>query len=179
VRMPSTRERLDPRRFGIGRMDSAWWHWLVNDVAASPAISRPARKRMLEAAGFEVGTAIVESGIRFYSNNIGLGDWCVLNSDCYIDNRERVEIGDGAGLAYAVMICTSTHDLGDEAKRFGTYRTEPVTIGAGAWVGARATVLPGVTIAPGCVIGAGAVVTKNTEPNGLYVGIPARRTSDL
>jgi maltose O-acetyltransferase len=179
MRMPSTRERLDPRRFGIGRMDSAWWHWLVNVAAASPAISREARTRLLRAAGFDVGTAIVESGIHFYSNDIALGDWCVLNSDCYIDNRARVEVGDGAGLAHGVMICTSTHDLGPEAKRYGTYRTAPVTIGAGAWIGVRATLLPGVTIAPGCVIGAGAVVTKNTAPNGLYVGIPARRKSDL
>lgn len=179
MRMPSTRERLDPRRFGIGRTDSAWWHWLVNGAAASPALSRSARARLLETAGFEVGTAIIESGCHFFSSDIGLGDWCVLNSDCYIDNRARVEVGDRAGLAHGVMVCTSTHDLGDEAKRWGAYRTAPVTIGAGAWIGVRATLLPGVTVATGCIVGAGAVVTKDTEPNGLYVGIPARRKSDL
>lgn len=179
MKMPSTRERLDPRSFGLRRMDSAWWHWLVNGVAASPALSRPARARLLKAAGFDVGTAIVESGCHFFSADIGLGDWCVINSDCYIDNRARVEVGDGAGLAHGVMVCTSTHDLGDETKRWGAYRTAPVTIAAGAWVGVRATLLPGVTVAPGCIIGAGAVVTGDTEPNGLYVGIPALRKRDL
>ena len=33
----------------------------------------------------------------------------------------------------------------------------------------------GVTIAKGCVIGANAVVTKDTEPLGIYVGIPAKK----
>ena len=179
MRMPSTRERLDPRNFRLGRVDSAWWHWLVNDVSASPALSREARVRLLERAGFRIGTAIIEAGIHFYSNNLELGDWAVLNSDCYIDNRDRVEVGDRAGLAHGVMVATSTHDLGDELKRYGAYRTAPVVIGAGSWVGLRATIMPGVTIAPGCIIGAGAVVTEDTEPNGLYVGIPARRKRDL
>lgn len=31
----------------------------------------------------------------------------------------------------------------------------------------------------GGVIGAGAVVTKSTEPNGLYLGVPAKRVKDL
>jgi maltose O-acetyltransferase len=179
MRMPSTRERLDPRRFGLRRTDSAWWHWMVNDVAASPAFSRSARARLLSAAGFEVGTAIVEAGCHFFSANIGLGDWCVINSHCYIDNRDRVELGARSGLAHGVMIFTSTHEMGDAEKRYGAYRTEPVSIGAGTWVGARATILPGVTVAPGCIIAAGAVVTRDTEPNGLYAGVPAKRKRDL
>jgi len=38
---------------------------------------------------------------------------------------------------------------------------------------------PGVSIAPGGVIGAGAVAASDTEPDGLYVGVPARRIKDL
>jgi acetyltransferase-like isoleucine patch superfamily enzyme len=36
-------------------------------------------------------------------------------------------------------------------------------------------VLDGVNIGDGSVIGAGAVVTKSTEPYGVYVGNPARK----
>lgn len=43
------------------------------------------------------------------------------------------------------------------------------------WIGAVVKVLDGVTIAQGCVIGANSVVTKSTEPYGIYVGIPARK----
>ena len=43
------------------------------------------------------------------------------------------------------------------------------------FVGVNATLRDNVTVAPRCVIGAGAVVTSSTEPDGLYVGVPARR----
>ena len=36
------------------------------------------------------------------------------------------------------------------------------------------TILPSVTVASGCVIAASAVVTRQTQPNGLYAGTPAR-----
>ena len=39
--------------------------------------------------------------------------------------------------------------------------------------------MPGVTISKGCVIGAGALVKESTEPNGLYVGCPAKRVKEL
>jgi acetyltransferase-like isoleucine patch superfamily enzyme len=53
-----------------------------------------------------------------------------------------------------------------------------VTIGDDVWIGAGARILDGVTIARGCVIGAGAVVTRSTRPDGVYLGVPARRHQD-
>lgn len=32
---------------------------------------------------------------------------------------------------------------------------------------------------PGGVIGAGSVVTKSTDPNALYYGVPARKVREL
>ena len=40
---------------------------------------------------------------------------------------------------------------------------------------AKVTITAGITVASGCVIGANAVVTKDTEINGVYVGIPAKK----
>jgi acetyltransferase-like isoleucine patch superfamily enzyme len=40
------------------------------------------------------------------------------------------------------------------------------------------TVTANTIIAKGCIIGANAVVTHDTEPNGLYAGVPARRLRD-
>lgn len=42
------------------------------------------------------------------------------------------------------------------------------------WIGERVTCLPGVKLATGSVVGAGSVVTRSTEPYGVYVGNPAR-----
>ncbi|WP_417806940.1 acyltransferase [Thioclava sp.] len=42
------------------------------------------------------------------------------------------------------------------------------------WIGANCTILDDVRLAKGCVIGAGSVVSKSTEPFGIYGGVPAR-----
>lgn len=50
----------------------------------------------------------------------------------------------------------------------------PITVGHDVWVGERVTCLQGVKLGDGCVIGAGSIVTKSTEPYGIYAGNPAR-----
>lgn len=47
-------------------------------------------------------------------------------------------------------------------------------IGNDVWAAANVTLLEDVDIADGCVIGTGAVVTRDTEPYGVYMGVPAR-----
>ncbi len=50
-------------------------------------------------------------------------------------------------------------------------------IGRSSFVGLNATIRDGVRVAEGCLIGAGAVVTEDTAPDGVYIGVPARRTA--
>lgn len=50
-----------------------------------------------------------------------------------------------------------------------------VTIGDSCFIGLGAVIRDNVKIAPRCLIGAGAVIIKDTEPDGVYVGNPARR----
>jgi sugar O-acyltransferase (sialic acid O-acetyltransferase NeuD family) len=47
-------------------------------------------------------------------------------------------------------------------------------IGAGSFVGVNATLNDNVKIAPNCLIGSGSLIVKNTEPEKIYVGSPAR-----
>jgi acetyltransferase-like isoleucine patch superfamily enzyme len=54
-----------------------------------------------------------------------------------------------------------------------------VSIGNGAWVGARVTILAGVTIGEYAVIGAGAVVTRDVPPRCLAAGVPAKVLKQL
>lgn len=41
--------------------------------------------------------------------------------------------------------------------------------------GVNVSVMPGITLGEGSVVGAGSVVTKDTEPWGIYLGVPAKR----
>lgn len=50
---------------------------------------------------------------------------------------------------------------------------KPVTFERYASTGVNAVVMPGVTLAEGSVLGANSVLTRDTEPWGIYVGSPA------
>lgn len=88
---------------------------------------------------------------------------------------DRIEMGLNSTLAQGAYICTGTHDFDDPN---APLKTASITIGADAFIGLRAIVLPGVTIGIGSLIGAGAVVTRDTDPWGVYGGNPARRIGD-
>ena len=51
---------------------------------------------------------------------------------------------------------------------------KPVVFEKYSGVGANCVVMPGVTLGEGSVIGANSLVTKSTEPWGIYVGSPAK-----
>ena len=85
---------------------------------------------------------------------------------------DRIELGANCTIAQQAYLCTGTHAF-DEPH--APLKTAAISIGAEAFVGLRAIVLPGVMVATGGLIGAGAVVTRDTEPWGVYGGNPARR----
>lgn len=76
-------------------------------------------------------------------------------------------------------ISAMSHEIGDENQRAGRTYIKDVVIGHGAWIGADVKILPGVTVGKGCIIGAGSVLTKSTEDNSLYVGVPARKVKNI
>ncbi len=172
-------ERLHPRLFRERHPDSALWQWLVNGVAASAAWTPQTRARLLRRGGIDVKTSLIQPGCFFFSTQIEFGDWVWINHRAYFDTRDWIRIGDRTAFGPAVMVITSTHEPGTHDNRRGDYRTAPVTIGAGCWIGARATIMPGVTIADGVTVAAGAVVTRDCEADGLYAGVPARRVKEL
>ena len=92
-----------------------------------------------------------------------------------------IEIEDDVRLAAHVKIITTYHPTEKHIirRKPGEDYNFPCKIGRGAWLGLGSVILPKVNIAEGCVIAAGAVVTKSTEPNGLYAGVPAKRIKDL
>lgn len=150
-------------------------------LANLPLLGQPARRRLLQLAGivFE-GTCDVATGLLVSRDGpLVIGDGASLNHGVYVDTAAPVRIGARVGVADHVRIVTATHETGPSVERPGTWVAAPVTIEDGCWIGSGATILPGVTVAPGCVVGAGAVITADTQPDGLYVGVPARRVRDL
>jgi len=99
---------------------------------------------------------------------------------CALYGGGGLTIGPYCNIAAHVVLATVEHDpnAGDRPMALSPSRKGPITLVEDVWIGANATVTPNVTIARGCVIGANAVVTRDTQPRGVYMGVPARRMRD-
>ena len=155
------------------------WNLTVNILAASPWLTGRIRERLYRSGGIEPNGTQIRTGCWFFSSKVSFGRGGMINAGCYFENREEIHLGKNVFIGPQVLIGTSSHELGLAEQRAGKYAGAPVAIGDGCWIGARAIILPGVTVARGCVIAAGAVVTRSTEPDGLYAGVPAVRRRDL
>jgi acetyltransferase-like isoleucine patch superfamily enzyme len=86
-----------------------------------------------------------------------------------------ITIGENCLIAPRVYIVDNNHGI-ERNKLIREQRSvaKKIHIGNDCWLGANAMVLAGVTVAEGTIVGAMALVSKDTEPYGIYHGIPAR-----
>jgi galactoside O-acetyltransferase len=106
------------------------------------------------------------------SNQTGIigGGICVL--DDFVQFAAGAQIITGTDrIDGGIAAPTIPFELQDE---YRSYYRSFVYCAKYSFVGTNAVILPGVTIGEGAVVGSGAVVTKDLEPWGIYMGIPAR-----
>jgi maltose O-acetyltransferase len=155
---------------------------VIGKALGSEVFPVPLRSKMMRWCGCNVSAAAIGiwgSGF-FGSKNFTIASGVLINRHFYFDGSDRLTIGENVHIGPFVRVITGSHEVdANPLFRCGAHIPAPVSIEDGCWIGAGATILPGVTIARGCVIGAGSVVAKSTAPNGLYVGVPARRIREL
>jgi acetyltransferase-like isoleucine patch superfamily enzyme len=104
-----------------------------------------------------------------------IGKNCFLNRGIQFDSNCKVYVGNNVSIGFNTLITTTVHlERGKEKKDSNSVISDTVKIGDGVWIGANVTILPGSEIGDNCIIGAGAVVRGKLEPNGVYVGVPAK-----
>lgn len=156
------------------------WNILINKISASSLLSSGLRIKLYRMFGFkEINTYNIRDNVFFYSNKITIGKGSFVNRSCYFYNTDWIKIGSEVAIAPEVMLCTNTHEMGNEYRRASEVKSSPIFIEDGSWIGARAIILPGVTIGKGCVIAAGSVVITDCLPNCLYAGVPAVKVKEL
>jgi len=103
--------------------------------------------------------------------NLILHDRACLGDRANAYSLGEIEIGVGATVAQEAYLSAGTHDFSRSDMPLVAGR---ITIGGGAFVGARAFVLPGVTIGARSVVGACSVVTKDVPSDVIAAGNPCR-----
>lgn len=134
------------------------------------------------------GKFIIEDHVTFFPGTyISLGEWSSsfveighhthFAPNCVLYGWGGLKISAYCNFSAHVVLATvgHHHEITDKPMALTGEKAGPITIEEDVWVAANATVNANVTISKGCVIGANSVLTKNTEPMGIYFGIPAKR----
>ena len=130
-------------------------------------------------AGITIGNGVFVGRNTILScknGDIELEDGVNVGFNCEVFSASRVRIGKDTLLAAYCYVIGGDHEATEPSVPVGLQarRSQGVTVGRGAWLGAGAKILDGVTIGDGSVIGAGAVVREDVPSNAIAVGIPAR-----
>ena len=107
--------------------------------------------------------------------NVYIGKSVIIGNGCKIQNN--VSIYEGVTLEDDVFVGPSAVFTNVNMPRANIEQKEnflKTLVKKGTSIGANATIVCGNTLGENCFIGAGSLITKSTEPNGLYYGVPAK-----
>ena len=105
-----------------------------------------------------------------FGYGLEVGDNVVVHRHVLLDDRGGIRIGNRSSVSDFVNVYSHSHHI-SEGRDVRTPRT---VIEDGVRIAYHATVLAGTTLASNSMIGAGALVTRDTKPNTVYVGVPAK-----
>lgn len=120
------------------------------------------------------------------SGRVSIGKYCHITPMCLVaGGSPGIILSDFCTLAYGVKIFAQSDDYSGSTmvsslvpKKFKNEYLAKVILERQVIVGAGAIIFPGVTIREGCSVGAMTLVSKSTQPWGIYAGNPARRIKD-
>jgi acetyltransferase-like isoleucine patch superfamily enzyme len=113
-----------------------------------------------------------------WGGRIEIGEHTYIGPFCVIYGCTAVIIGRDVMVGPQTIIASGNHEIRHLEKPMCEYPLTtkgPIVVEDDVWIGANCVICDGVTLGKGCVIGAGAVVTRSTEPYGIYTGIPAKK----
>lgn len=105
-----------------------------------------------------------------FGYNLEVGDDVVVHRHVLLDDRGGIEIGDGASISDFANVYSHSHDIVEGREVY----TPKTVIGPGVRITYHATILAGTTVGRDSMVGAGSILTKDTDPHWVYVGVPAR-----
>ncbi|WP_306369223.1 acyltransferase [Nocardiopsis sp. CC223A] len=108
---------------------------------------------------------------------VRIGSGCAIGRGSHIVAHKSIDIGDHVYTGPYVYITDQNHSYANTEIPVGLQWPvdDPVSIGAGTWIGANAVILPGVHLGRNCVVAAGTVVRPGVYPDhSVIAGIPGK-----
>jgi UDP-2-acetamido-3-amino-2,3-dideoxy-glucuronate N-acetyltransferase len=116
---------------------------------------------------------IVGRGVAI-ENFCEIGNYCKLETNVYITAHSKIE--DRVFIAPCVATSNDNY-VGRTQERFKHFKG--VTVKKGGRIGVGAVILPGKTIGADSLVAAGALVTVDTPPKKIVIGMPAKEFRDV
>lgn len=151
----------------------AIWY-VINILIFKSSIPTPNsfKTLLLKMFGAKVGRgAIIKPSVNIkYPWFLSIGDNVWIGENVWIDNLTDIKIGNNVCISQGAFLLTGNHNY---KKVTFDLMTQSIEVEDGAWIGAKAVICPGVTLGTHSVISVGSVVSKNTDPYGIYSGVPS------
>lgn len=107
-----------------------------------------------------------------------IGNKVYLAKGTWINAIGGVFIEDEVVVAPYCVMSSNNHGFKEGSVHRGGAHPASITIKFGTWVAAHAVVTAGVVVEKGNIIGANSVVTKSTESDFIYAGVPAKKVKE-
>lgn len=117
------------------------------------------------------GGMVIKNNVNVKSPwNLVAGNNVWLGEKSWIDNLDKVILGNNVCISQGALLLTGNHDY---TKPDFPYLNNQIVIEDGAWIGAKAIVCAGVVVHTHAVLCAGSVATKDLDAFCIYQGNPA------
>jgi len=176
---------MTSNRVDLSRFDNSWYSpgrsltirlfWMiVNGIFFLSWLPWPSslKVRLLRLFGARVGVGVVVKprvNVK-YPWHLEIGDYTWIGEGAWLDSLAPIRIGSNACLSQGVTIETGNHDW---SKTTFDLIVREVIVEDGAWAAVESLLLPGSRLASHAILGAGSVLSGETEPYGIYSGVPA------
>lgn len=169
--------------FGTGTVFECWNGENLITVGESCLVQNGCRF-IARGGSIEIGRRTrISDGVWLKSNGtLTIGDDAVIRQYSAVACADRIEVGEGVGIAERVSLIDSDHVADGRHVHWAQEppRRAPIELGRGCTIAAGAVILAGARLGAGCFVGANAVVRAGEyAPDSLLVGIPAEISRSL
>jgi acetyltransferase-like isoleucine patch superfamily enzyme len=186
------RDQLDPRNVTLEaeyyrdidleryyRVKPLLWLWEMFDrspLGENVALGVPFRRILARRIFHRCGRNFKAfHQVKFsFGYNLEVGDDVVVHRHVLLDDRGGIRLGNGVSVSDFANVYSHTHDIVDGRIVF----TPPTVLEDRVRVTYHATILAGTTVAADSMVGAVSLLTRDTDPLGVYVGSPAKKIRD-